>query len=212
MCPTGHQKTQRGQHHTVEMNIMLDPSINYIVSGLERSGTSMMMQMLAKANIPVSSDKKRQADENNPKGYYELEGGKIINKLMDGSFDFDQYKGSFIKITCYGLKYIPEGNYKIIYSERNIEEILDSMEKMAQITDENREETKQVFLKLNSYIKQEIRKRSDCEVLFVNYNNILENPTTHIREIHAFLNQQDADLQEMIKTVDKKLYRQRKKP
>ena len=135
------------------MNIMLDPSINYIVSGLERSGTSMMMQMLAKANIPVSSDKKRQADENNPKGYYELEGGKIINKLMDGSFDFDQYKGSFIKITCYGLKYIPEGNYKIIYSERNIEEILDSMEKMAQITDENRQETKEIFLKLNEMIK-----------------------------------------------------------
>lgn len=188
---------------------MLDPSINYIVSGLERSGTSMMMQMLAKANIPVSADKKRQADESNPKGYYELEGGKIINKLMDGSFDFDQYKGSFIKITCYGLKFLPGGNYQIIYSERNIEEILDSMEKMAQITDENRQETKEIFLRLNDMIKHKIIERRDCDILFVNYNKILEQPTDEIQRIKNFLHIENLDVESMVQTIDKRLYRQR---
>ena len=188
---------------------MLDPSINYIVSGLERSGTSMLMQMLANANIPVSADTKRPADENNPKGYYELEGGKIINKLMDGSFDFDAYKGKFIKITCYGLKYLATGSYKIIYSERNIEEILDSMEKMAQITDEDRKETKEIFLKLNTMIKQKIIDRKDCDTLFVNYNKILEQPINEIERIKIFLNIDDLDVETMMLTIDKRLYRQR---
>ena len=188
----------------------LDSSKNYIVSGLERSGTSMLMQILYNGGYPVAADKKRPPDENNPKGYYELEGGKIINKLIQNQFPFDEYKGKIIKITAYGLKYLPLGDYNIIYSERNIEEILDSMEKMAQITDENRNETKEVFLKLNSFIKKQIKERSDCNVLFVNYNRILEDPDQHIKEIHDFLNQQEADLKSMIKTVDKKLYRNRK--
>ena len=188
----------------------LDISKNYIVSGLERSGTSMLMQILYNGGYPVESDEKRQPDENNPKGYFELEGGKIINKLMENAFPFEQYKGKIIKITAYGLKYLPQGDYVIIYSERNIEEILDSMEKMAQITDENRAETKDVFLKLNSFIKEQIAQRSDCIVLFVNYNEILNNPGDKIKEINEFLQQDYADLQAMIKTVDEKLYRNRK--
>jgi hypothetical protein len=188
----------------------LDISKNYIVSGLERSGTSMLMQILYNGGYPVESDEKRQPDENNPKGYFELEGGKIINKLMERNFPFDRYKGKIIKITAYGLKYLPQGDYVIIYSERNIEEILDSMEKMAQITDENRAETKDVFLKLNSFIKEQIAQRSDCNVLFVNYNEILTNPSDNIKEINDFLHQDYADLQAMIRTVDEKLYRNRK--
>ena len=188
----------------------LDSSTNYIVSGLERSGTSMIMQILHNGGYPVAADEKRPADENNPKGYFELEGGKIINKLMQKQFPFHKYKGKIIKITAYGLKYLPEENYNIIYSERNIEEILDSMEKMAQITDENRNETKEVFLKLNSFIKQQITDRSDCNVLFVNYNEILREPKENINDIYEFLDQQKADLSSMIKTVDKELYRNRK--
>lgn len=188
----------------------LDVSKNYIVSGLERSGTSMLMQILYNGGYPVESDEKRQPDENNPKGYFELEGGKIINRLIEKTFPFEQYKGKIIKITAYGLKYLPQGDYAIIYSERNIEEILDSMEKMAEITDENRTETKEIFIKLNSYIKEHIAQRSDCNVLFVNYNEILANPDDNIREIYEFLQQDNANLEAMIKTVDKKLYRNRK--
>ena len=99
--------------------MILNNDFNYIVSGLERSGTSMLMQILKAGEIPVSFDLSRPPDENNPKGYYELEGGKIINRLIDQSFPLGKYVGKFIKITAYGLKFIPLGNYKIIYSERN---------------------------------------------------------------------------------------------
>ena len=188
----------------------LDENTNYIVSGLERSGTSMLMQILHAGWVEISFDNSRPPDENNPKGYYELAGGKIINKLMDGTFSLEEYGGKFIKITAYGLKYLPPGNYKIIYSERNIEEILDSMEKMANITDTNREETRESFLKLNNMVKNIITNREDIEVLLVNYNDILSGPETNIWKIREFLGLSDLDLEKMINVVDKKLYRQRR--
>ena len=188
----------------------LDENINYIISGLERSGTSLMMQILRAGGIPTSFDDSRLADENNPKGYYELEGGKIINKLMDGSFPLDRYQGEFIKITAYGLKYLPPGRYKIIYSERNIEEILDSMEKMIGKKDSNREETKQSFIKLNNLIKKHIQEREDMDVLLVNYNNVISNPKNNISRILNFLDISNDILNQMIDAVDNKLYRQRR--
>lgn len=187
----------------------LDEDVSYIVSGLERSGTSMLMQILRNGGIPTSYDDSRPADESNPKGYFELAGGKIINRLMDGTFPLEDFKGSFIKITCYGLKFLPVGKYKIIYSERNIEEILRSMETMAKIKDMDRNETRDVFLKLNSMIKNLIQQRTDCDVLFVNYNKILEDPEKEIDLIATFVGASTTDKKAMIATIDKKLYRQR---
>lgn len=189
----------------------LDKNINYIVSGLERSGTSMLMQILDAGGIPSAFDhNSRPADDDNPRGYYELEGGKIINKLMNGEFSFAPYMGTFIKITAYGLKFLPKGNYKIIYSQRNIEEILDSMEKMAKIQDDSREDTRIVFTKLNDMIINRIKEREDIDVLFVNYNEIVANPAENIKNIYDFLGSPDFDLQKMIAAVDKSLYRKRR--
>jgi len=189
----------------------LEKDVNYIISGLERSGTSMLMQILKAGDIPIGYDDSRPTDENNPKGYYELEGGKIINKLMQGSYPLEKYKGRFIKITSYGLKFLPPGKYTIIYSERNIEEILDSMEKMAKIKDENRDETKKAFISLNNIIKKQIQNREDINLLYVNYNNIISDPEEGIRQIQNFLKINETNYQNMLKTVDKNLYRQRRK-
>ena len=190
--------------------MILDQNVNYIISGLERSGTSMLMQILRAGDIPISHDNARPADESNPKGYYELAGGKIINKLMAGSFPIKNHQGKFIKVTSFGLKYLPPGKYKIIYSERNIEEILDSMEKMIGEKDPNREDTKISFVKLNNMIKNYVQSREDIDILFINYNNILSNPKENISKILKFLNAPESLLDKMIETVDKNLYRQRR--
>lgn len=190
--------------------MVLKKDINYIVSGLERSGTSLLMQILHAGGLPTAFDDSRKPDISNPKGYYELEGGKIINKLMEGNFPLDEYKGKFIKITAYGIKFLPPGKYKVIYSEREMEEILDSMEKMAKLKDQNREETKQAFVSLNNMIKDQITERDDIDFLFVNYNEIISNPEENIKKIHKYLDLPDQILDDMIKTVDNKLYRQRR--
>jgi len=189
----------------------LDKNVNYIVSGQERSGTSMLMQILHSGNIPTAFDDSRPADENNIKGYYELEGGKIINKLMKNEFPLDKYKGYFIKITAYGLKFLPQGEYKIIYTERNIEETLDSIQKMTGKKELNRDETRNNIIKLNNLIKNEIQMREDISVLFVNYNSILMHPKENIIKILKFLNIPEDNLQKMIDTVDLKIYHHRRK-
>lgn len=190
--------------------LSLDNDINYIVSGIERSGTSMLMQILHAGGVPIASDSSRPPDTHNPKGYYELEGGKVINRLIDGTFPLEKFRGTFVKITTYGLKFLPLGKYKIIYSERNIEEVLDSMEKMTGIRDENRYKTKNAFIKLNRIMKQTIIEREDIDILFLNYNEVLLDPKTHIKKIPVFLNLPEADLESMMQPVDNKLYRQRR--
>ena len=192
------------------MKVKLDENINYIVSGLERSGTSMMMQILHAVDIPIASDDLRKSDENNPKGYYELEGGKIINKLMEKTFPIEEYKGRFIKITAFGLSFLLQGSYKIIYMERNLDEVLDSMERMAKISDKTREETKESFKKLNEKIKNDIKYRDDIDVLFVNYNEMLERPEENIKRVCSFLNLYDAAVNAMVGVIDNRLYRQRR--
>ena len=186
----------------------LDMNKNYIVSGIERSGTSMLMQILQAGGVPLAfNTESRPPDDNNPKGYFELEGGKIISKLMKGTFPLSSFKGKFIKITAFGVKFLPPGEYQVIYIQRNIDEVFTSMEKMAKIQDENREETKDSFIKLNNMIVSLIKRREDMQTLFVNYNDIMQNPQTHIKEIHGFLDSPEFDLNEMIGSVDKSLYR-----
>ena len=189
----------------------LDDKINYIVSGVVRSGTSMMMQILSAGEIPIAFEKKlRPSDEHNPKGYFELEGGKIIDRLREGTLKIDKYKGKFIKITAYGLQYLPPGNYRIIYMERNLDEILDSMQKMAGIQDKDRNATKESFRKLNEKIKKEMSTREDVNVLLINYNNTLSSPEITMKKIFNFLEQPSMNLEKMINTIDKSLYRERR--
>jgi len=190
--------------------MVLEKDVNYIVSGLERSGTSLLMQILKAGGIPIGFDESRSANNSNPKGYYELEGGKIINRLIDETFSFEKYKGKFIKITAFGLKFLPPGKYKIIYSERNIEEILDSMEEMMGKKDLKRDETKQAFVRLNNMIKKHISIRKDMEHIIINYNQTISNPKSNINKIAGFLKLPEETQSKMMTAIDSRLYRQRR--
>ncbi len=189
----------------------LEDNTNYIVSGLERSGTSLIMQLLQAGGVPCAFDTpSRPPDDNNPRGYFELEGGKIISRLRDGVFPMADYIGRFIKITAYGMKFLPPGKYCVIYTERNIDEVLDSMEKMAKLQDGNREETKATFIKLNEMIKSALRGRTDVRLLFVNYNAIVKDPAAEVRKIAEFIGAPGIDEKAMTAAVDEKLYRKRR--
>jgi len=183
---------------------VLNKDTNYIVSGLERSGTSMMMQVLQAGGIQIAYTDVRKPDINNPKGYYELEGGKIISRLMEGNYSLEPYRGKFIKITSYGLQFLPEGKYKIIYMERDIHEIIDSMSQMAKIEYDNR--VTQMITKLNEYIKDTITKKHDTNTLFINYNEFIYDPDDDLVTICKFLNV-DLDLNLMRSAIDKRLHR-----
>ncbi len=181
---------------------------NYLVSGLERSGTSMMMQILNRGGVSVAFDRSREADVHNPKGYYELDGGKIINRLIEGSFPFEKYRGTFVKVTAFGLKYLPKGRYKVIYMLRDLDEIMDSMEKMSGEVD--RADEKPAFRRLNRFAKQLLNDREDIEVIMVDYRNVVEHPQEETERLDQFLDGA-LDVEAGVAAVDPDLYRNVKK-
>lgn len=182
--------------------------MNYIVSGLERSGTSMMMQILYLGGMDVAFDTKRKPDENNPKGYFELEGGKIINRLIDGSFPMENYDGMVIKVTAYGIQHLPEGfRYKVIYMLRDMKETIASMSKM--IGEPLGDDDSIAFEHLNNYTLNLLASRNDVDYITVNYHDIINNPKNEIERINGFLGGK-LDVYSAVKAVDPKLYRNRK--
>lgn len=181
--------------------------MNNIVSGLERSGTSLLMQILEAGGLQVAYSNTRKPDENNPNGYYELEGGKIISRLMKGSFPLEKYKDKFIKITAYGLHFLPKGEYQIIFIKRDIEEILISMEKMTD-GEFDKDEVRPFLLKLLDFSEKLLIERDNISVLFLDYNNLIENPEHELQMIEGFLD--GFNIEKAKKVIDKKLYRSKK--
>ena len=179
-----------------------------IVSGLPRSGTSLMMQILQAAGIPIATDKKRKADENNPRGYLEID--NIIKKIRTKPEYIFNFDNKAIKITSPGIPYLPFWNYKIIYMERNIDEVINSMEKMIGLKeDPNRDITRKGLLKLDKKARDIINKRTDMERLYVNYNSLIKFPESEVQRVQEFLSIDKGKLNRMIKCVDRNLYRSR---
>lgn len=155
---------------------------------------------------PVAFDEGRKPDENNPLGYFELEGGRIIKKLMERKFDFKKYDNKFIKITAYGLKFLPKGKYKIIYMVRNMDEIFKSMEKMAGTPLSENE--KIALTKLNGISLKLLESRKDIDFIVVKYNDVIKNPKEEIKRVNNFLGG-ILDINSAVEAVEKKLYRNR---
>jgi hypothetical protein len=99
-----------------------------IVSGLPRSGTSLMMQMLEAGGMPILSDGERQADVDNPRGYLEWE---RIKQLPNDPSVIAEAEGKVVKVISRLLLSLPEGHeYRVIFMQRPLWEVLASQEAM----------------------------------------------------------------------------------
>ncbi|MGA1843852.1 MAG: sulfotransferase domain-containing protein [bacterium] len=185
-----------------------------IVSGLPRSGTSMVMKMLEAGGMKIASDGIRAADDDNPKGYYELERVKTLDKEMDKSW-LRELRGRAVKIISYFLRYLPDSNYyKVIFIDRNLDEVVASQNKMLA----NREKTHDpcddecIIKNFESHlwkIRNTILAKSWFEPLYLNHRLVLTNPREQARIIKRFLGG-CLDEERMASIVDPKLYRNRK--
>ena len=99
---------------------------------------------------------------------------------------------------------MPRGDYKIIYMVRNLDEIMDSMEKMSGPID--REVEKPLFEKLNRYAMKLIEERGDIDYIIVKYNDVVRNPRREIEKVNEFLGGK-LDVDAAVKAVAPKLYR-----
>lgn len=190
--------------------ITLDNNINYIVSGLERSGTSLMMQILQAAQVPLAYDMSRPADSNNPKGYFELYSGTIINKLILGEENLETLKGKVVKITSYGLKFLPKNRtYKIIYMKRNLDEIINSMQTMMKVNNENKKSTRELLKKLEDFTEDLMEEDNNIYPYYINYNTLMKDPTPELNKLCIFLGIPESKIKKMVLAIDKDLYKER---
>jgi hypothetical protein len=180
-----------------------------VVSGLPRSGTSLMMQMLEKGGVEVMTDGLRTPDVDNPKGYYELE--KVKRIKVDASW-LPAARGKAFKMVSqlvYDLP--PSERYRIIFMERDMDEMLLSQEKMLERSGRSaapREEIKEAYALHLARLHAWLFQQTNMEVLRLNYNELIERPELQAARVSKFL-EGKADVQNMVKAVDPSLYRNR---
>lgn len=184
-----------------------------IVSGLPRSGTSMMMKMLEAGGIPPMTDEIRTADKDNPKGYYEFERVKRLDK-GDTSWVKDA-QGKVVKVISALLKHLPsEYEYRVIFMRRSMPEILASQRKMLVHRGENADDMDDkkmaaLFDKHLQSVLEWMQTQPNVSALHVHYGDMLADPLPQIERIVQFLDR-DLDVEKMMDVVDPDLYRNRK--
>ena len=180
-----------------------------IVSGLPRSGTSMMMRMLDKAGITLLVDEKRTADDNNPHGYFEYQ--PVMNMANDATW-MPQAEGKAVKIIAQLLPYLPaKHRYKIIFMNREISEVLISQQLMLGKTREQAImnypfKLAQTYFNQLERVRQWIDEQPNVDLLEISYADAHNHPKETSHKVADFL-ERDLNLAEMATAVDKNLYR-----
>jgi len=170
------------------------------------------MSMLAAGGIEPLTDRRRQADENNPKGYYEFE---RVKQLKTDTGWLPLAKGKAVKVISMLLEHLPpEHHYKVIFMERDMQEVLASQMAMLQrdgkdggsTTDEILGEKFRLHLER---VRQWLARQPNFDVLYIGYREVLKNRRRAAIHINRFLDNR-LDVEQMYSTVDQDLYRQRR--
>ena len=174
--------TRRGDH--------FGPEAVTVVSGLPRSGTSLMMQMLARGGMSVLADEVRKADEDNPRGYYEYEKAKSL--LADDSW-MGNARGKAVKIVVPLLMRLPrQYNYRIIVMERDMWQILASQKKMRERKKDaagfvDMEQLRKTYQRWMEEVRGHVAAWNNARVLFMSYADAVSDPMSAAEAVNDFL-------------------------
>ena len=181
-----------------------------IVSGLPRSGTSMMMQMLKAGGMEVFTDESRKADESNPQGYLEHE---AVKRIARDKRWLPQAEGKVVKVIAQLLKHLPPNfHYKIIFMERDLAEVVNSQQKMLARLKQISTNTmpynlRSNFEKVVREAKQNEETKPNMEFCFVSHKEVIKNPFAEAFRINEFLGGQ-LTVEKMAQAVKPELYRE----
>jgi predicted ATPase len=183
-----------------------------IVSGLPRSGTSMMMKILAEAGVPIVTDERRVADTDNPNGYFELE---TVKQMSAGNVSWlADAGGKAVKVISSLLEFLPaQYSYKIIFMDREIPEILVSQRKMLErrneVSNVDDAQIAEQFHRHLSFVKPWLARQPNMEVLYISYNSLMSNPEPSCRRVIDFIGCEPRHLERMLSVPNGELYRNR---
>ena len=184
-----------------------------VVSGLPRSGTSMMMKMLEAGGLPVWVDGIRAADGQNPTGYYELERVKDLHKPIDKRWVRDG-RGRAVKVISSLLEHLPPtNNYRVVFMQRDLGEVLASQSRMLEDRGERGGDASDEQLRV--YYERHLRKvkyflaRSQAfSALEVDYAAAVADAEAVAKRVSDFLGGA-LDVTAMSRVADRSLYRNR---
>jgi hypothetical protein len=183
---------------------MLDAVIT-VVSGLARTGTSLMMQMLAAGGMPVLTDGQRMPDENNPRGYYEWEAVQLLAVEPER---IEEAEGKAVKVISSLLTALPEDRgYRIILMQRTLDEVVPSQ--LGSMRGHGTPEELAATLRSHiANVLEWLQRRPHMQVLTVDYHTLLREPLAGAAQVCEFVGC-GLNGQAMAAQVDPKLYRRR---
>jgi hypothetical protein len=183
-----------------------------IVSGLPRSGTSLMMQMLTAGGVPILSDGERRADVDNPRGYLEWE---RIKQLPKKPGCIAEAEGKAVKVISQLLLALPSGHeYRVIFMQRPLPEVMASQDEMLRrrgTFDPGEDNTvvARAFQDHLSDVYAWLNSKPYVKVSRVQYHDVLREPKEVAEAVAKFL-ALPLDIEAMTRQVDATLYRQRR--
>ena len=182
-----------------------------VVSGLPRSGTSMAMKMLEAGGMQIVTDGEREADADNPRGYYEDERVKDLSKATDKSW-LRASRGRAVKVISFLLKDLPPNlNYKVILMRRDLTEVLASQRKMLDRRGETDDTPDERMLELWQgqmwRVNYLLRHAPKFEWVEIGYRDALLRPAAAAARIAELVD--GLDERAMAEVVDPALYRNR---
>ena len=184
-----------------------------VVSGLPRSGTSMMMRMLEAGGVVPLQDGIRAADDSNPKGYFEFEPVKALDKDGDLSW-LSTAHGKAVKVISFLLTWLPEDhNYQVIFMHRHPDEVIASQLAMLTARGEPPGEgdaarAKEVFRVHLAQVERFMAGRACFRTLPVQYHEVIASPEAAAALVARFL-ARSLDTSAMAASVERQLYRNR---
>jgi len=182
-----------------------------VVSGLPRSGTSMMMRAIHAGGIEILTDHLRAADEDNPKGYFEFE---PVKKTKEDACWLNDAVGKAVKMVYRLLYDLPDSYaYRVVFMQRDLAEVLASQKKMLKRSGKagsllGDDRMAELFEAELDKCGKWLREQPHFSVLYVNYREMIQNPSAACRRVNDFLGG-GLDVAAMAATVDASLYRNR---
>jgi hypothetical protein len=182
-----------------------------VVSGLPRSGTSLMMQMLAAGGMPLVTDGVRESDADNLKGYFEFE---LVKRTKADSSWVATALGKAVKVIYLLIADLPrEYSYRVIFMRRELREMIASQQTMLVRRGESgaaldSDKMTGVFERQLAKVDAWLAAQPNFRVLSINYREVIDDPQTQAERVRDFLSA-DLDVAAMCAVVDPRLYRQR---
>lgn len=182
----------------------MGPEEILVVTGLPRSGTSMLMRMLAAGGVPLLVDDARAADDHNPHGYFEF---TPVKRLKQDAAWVPRARGRAVKVISYLLPFLPAGEtYRVIFVERDLREVAASQARMLGKEEAGPSDTWLPLLERQNALAQAWIARAGAPLLTVRFEALHGAPGVQAARLGEFIGG-GADVAAMAAAVDATLYR-----